>query len=86
MSCASTTRTIMPTGEVGYSISCDGSMVGMNVCFEKAGELCPTGYNIHNQNQSSGWMANGFATGSISTKGILVSCKENGKSPASLPK
>jgi len=39
-SCAISKKTYLPDGSEGYSISCDGSAVGINVCFEKAGQLC----------------------------------------------
>jgi hypothetical protein len=49
-SCAMVKETHMPDGRKGYSISCDGAAVGINVCFEKAGELCGAkGYEIINR-------------------------------------
>ena len=45
--CAISKKTYLPDGSQGYSISCDGAAVGINVCFEKAGELCGSrGYDI----------------------------------------
>lgn len=45
--CAITKETYMPDGSKGYSISCDGAAVGMNVCFEKAGDICgASGYDL----------------------------------------
>ena len=32
--CAMSKETHLPDGRLGHSISCDGSAVGMNVCFE----------------------------------------------------
>ena len=49
-SCAMVSETYMPDGSKGYSISCDGAAVGINVCFEKAGSLCgASGYDIINR-------------------------------------
>lgn len=49
-SCAMVKETYMPDGSKGYSISCDGAGVGINVCFEKAGELCKeAGYDLINR-------------------------------------
>lgn len=46
-SCAIVKDTYMPDGSKGYSISCDGAAVGINVCFEKAGDLCgASGYDL----------------------------------------
>jgi len=45
--CAIVKETYMPDGSKGYSISCDGAAVGINVCFEKAGDLCgASGYDL----------------------------------------
>ena len=45
--CAIVNETYMPDGSKGYSISCDGAAVGINVCFEKAGNLCgAAGYDL----------------------------------------
>lgn len=46
-SCAIVKETYMADGSKGYSISCDGAAVGINVCFEKAGDLCgASGYDL----------------------------------------
>jgi len=48
--CASSKPVYLPDGSRGYSISCDGAAVGMNVCFEKAGQLCGSrGYDLLNR-------------------------------------
>lgn len=45
--CAIAKETYLPDGTKGHSISCDGSAVGINVCFEKAGDLCGSrGYDL----------------------------------------
>lgn len=75
--CASTKKTIMPNGLVGYSIDCSGTAVSMNTCYEKAGELCPNGYDVHTKDQSGGWIATSSFAGATSMKGMLVSCKES---------
>ena len=49
-SCAISNKTYLPDGSEGYSISCDGTAVGINVCFEKAGQICGSrGYDIINR-------------------------------------
>ena len=80
-SCAISKQTYLPDGSVGHSISCDGSAVGMNVCFEKAGEICGSkGYKLVNREGQviySGVVLpdQGFAHfGASNTKGILVRC------------
>lgn len=75
----------MPDGSKGHSISCDGSAVGINVCFEKAGSICgargydilnregqivPSGFGYANQNQA-------FVNyGAFNTKSIMIRCRD----------
>jgi hypothetical protein len=79
--CAIAKKTYLPDGTVGHSISCDGAAVGMNVCFEKAGEICgEKGYKLLNREgqvvYSGIAMPNqGFAqVGGFNSKSILVKC------------
>lgn len=45
--CATTSSMYLPDGSKGYSISCDGALVGMDVCYKKASDICgPAGYEI----------------------------------------
>jgi hypothetical protein len=82
--CAMSKETHLPDGRLGHSISCDGSAVGMNVCFEKAGELCKgRGYDLVSRegqvvpfgtaavNQYGG----SAVVSGLNTKSILVACK-----------
>jgi hypothetical protein len=81
--CATAKKTYLPDGGEGFSISCDGAAVGINVCFEKAGSLCGTaGYNIINREgqivpygvaTASGGQA--FVNyGSFNAKSIMIKC------------
>lgn len=64
-SCAMVKETYMPDGSKGYSISCDGAGVGINVCFEKAGELCKeAGYDLINRDGQM--VPYGIGTSSVS--------------------
>jgi hypothetical protein len=83
--CAMSKQTYLPDGRLGHSISCDGTAVSMNYCYEKAGELCgAAGYDlITRENQTSPFgtasvsPSGGFGTyGAMNTKGILVACKK----------
>ncbi|WP_022667935.1 hypothetical protein [Desulfospira joergensenii] len=83
--CAISKKTYLPDGSEGYSISCDGAAVGINVCFEKAGELCGSkGYEIFNREGQYVPFAMGsvngnqaFVTyGSFNTKSIMIRCKK----------
>jgi hypothetical protein len=41
--CTSTTEIKRPDGSVGYLIAC-GASTPWSVCYERANELCPSGY------------------------------------------
>lgn len=89
--CASARITHLPDGSEGYSISCDGAAVGINVCFEKAGALCGAkGYDLISRDgqvvpfgfgsasYSGGYygQGNAFVTqGAFYNKSILVRCR-----------
>jgi len=81
--CAIAKKTYLADGSEGYSISCDGAAVGINVCFEKAGSLCGArGYSLINREgqlvpygvaSASGGQA--FVSyGSFNTKSIMIRC------------
>lgn len=77
--CAVSHQTVMPDGRKGYSINCSGSAMSWNYCYEKAGEQCPTGYDILSKDGdvNAGFGAgNGWAAGAAgSTRTLLVACK-----------
>ncbi|MGI9228810.1 MAG: hypothetical protein ACR2P9_03020 [Gammaproteobacteria bacterium] len=83
--CATSKNIYLSDGSEGYSISCDGAAVGINVCFEKAGQLCGTkGYNLINREGQlvpfgigSANNQGAFVTyGSLNTKSIMIQCKQ----------
>jgi hypothetical protein len=83
-SCATTRETYLADGRKGFSISCDGAAVGINVCFEKAGSLCKAGgYDLVSREGQIIPMgvatASGGAAfvhyGAYSTKSIMVACR-----------
>jgi hypothetical protein len=79
--CAIANKTYLPDGTLGHSISCDGSAVGMNVCFEKAGEICGTrGYKLLNREgqviYSGVYLREQGVSqfGAFNSKSILIKC------------
>ncbi len=83
--CATSKKTYLPDGSEGYSISCDGSAVGINVCFEKAGEICGSnGYDLINREGQVIPIGTGSANnqgafvtyGAFNTKSIMIRCKK----------
>lgn len=48
--CAGPSQVTLADGSVAYRISCDGTAVGMNYCFERAGKSCGAdGYTVVDQ-------------------------------------
>ena len=83
--CAISKKTYLPDGSEGYSISCDGAAVGINVCFEKAGQICGSnGYDLLNREGQIVPFGTGSASsnqafvtfGAFNTKSIMIRCKE----------
>jgi hypothetical protein len=86
--CATSRQVYLPDGSQGFSISCDGAAVGMNVCLEKAGQVCGSrGYTILNREgqtvysglaygSQQGAQSTSFAhLGGFNSKSILVRCR-----------
>jgi len=42
--CTTTQEIRRPDGSVEYLVAC-GASLGWNICYEKANEICPSGYN-----------------------------------------
>ena len=83
--CVNVTPIRMPDSNMGYSISCPPIEAGTK-CIEKAGELCPGGYQIAGSGNTfySSYSSNGqFATASAFNRPqLMVEC--NGPSAASI--
>ncbi len=76
MGCATSKEIVLPSGQKGHSIDCSGSAIPIAKCYEKAGELCPNGYNIisGNNDKTVGTNLDGSPL-FFNNKGILVECK-----------
>lgn len=74
--CTSANKITLPSGQSGFSINCSGTAVSISKCYEKAGAVCPNGYNIITSHNQSGVMSNidgrPLAT---SDKGMIIQCK-----------
>lgn len=49
VSCTTTQEIKRPNGDKEYLIAC-GAGLGWNICYEKANELCPSGYKTISEN------------------------------------
>lgn len=77
--CATASKTYLPSGEQGYSITCSGSALTWGHCFEKAGELCGAkGYTVINKSDEQGAVVGGgqygVYGGSTFQRNMLIRC------------
>ena len=76
--CASATKVTLPSGEKGFSIDCSGTAVPISKCMEKAGEVCPSGYEVISSHNERGTMFNPFQGKGeyipTSNKGMMIRC------------
>jgi hypothetical protein len=88
--CATSSRTYLPDGSQGHSITCSGSALNWGMCYEKAGQLCGSGgYNIIERSGDSNSMISGnqygIYGGSVQSRNLLVHCKNPDANTAKLP-
>lgn len=82
----SVTPVTAPSGKPGYSMKCSGWGRSIEDCYKKAAELCPHGYVIENQQQSTqGIPQQNGSTVIIQRDYMLISCKDAPK-PEDPPK
>ena len=71
--CATSTKAQGPDGRVAHVIKCEG---GIEYCWQKAGELCPSGYDVLGSNSSAvGVPMSTGGTIVTSQQSLVVSCK-----------
>lgn len=77
--CVTAKQTVAPDGRPAYSISCNGGTHDLGDCYSKAGEMCPSGFNVV-AGESGGTNFIGasggtFYGGTIPKRTIIVECK-----------
>lgn len=77
--CTRAAQIVTPDGHQGYAVSCNGSMNSTGSCYEKAGQMCPTGYNIHDGGSESRNFivasGGGLAGGTATNRHLIISCR-----------
>lgn len=81
VSCATSKEIVLPSGEKGYTVNC-GTYEGnsWSACYEKAGEICPSGYDILEKIESNDKQL--VATGNLlqtledDKRSLVISCKK----------
>ena len=56
-------KIVGPNGKTAYTMRCSGEGRTLEACYQKSGEICPTGYNI--VDRASSTVAIPLATGGI---------------------
>lgn len=64
-----------PSGRDAYSMKCSGMGRNMQACYQKAGEVCPKGYNIiENSSSSVAYMDQGTMM-MVPRREMAIECK-----------
>ena len=71
-SCATSQQVVMPSGDEANMISCGGTANQWSSCYVKAGELCPSGYDILDRSEERGMMGNSPSI----DRTLIVNCKK----------
>lgn len=78
--CATDKMISLPDGHQGHSIRCDGAALSWETCYEKAGEVCPVGYDIvAKEGEQSPVIAGnqyGIYGGARVHRTMIISCKQ----------
>jgi len=64
-----------PNGNTAYSMRCSGMGRTLGACYEKAGEICPGGYNIVDRSAGTVGMPTGGGTLIAPRESLAVECK-----------
>ena len=64
-----------PSGKNAYSMKCSGMGRTIQACYQKAGEVCPNGYNIIENSSSSLAYMNQGTLMMVPQKEMAIECK-----------
>lgn len=64
-----------PNGKTAYYMRCSGAGRTMDACYKKAGELCPTGYNIIERGSDLVAVPVNGGTMATSRRSLAIECK-----------
>jgi hypothetical protein len=64
-----------PSGRGAYLMDCSGMGRTINACYQKAGQLCPAGYNIVSQSSTPVDIPTMYGTLIASDEKMAVECK-----------
>ena len=64
-----------PNGKQGYSMKCSGFGRTLDACYQKAGEVCPSGYNIVDRSSGTVGFMNQGSFMMAPQHGLTIECK-----------
>jgi hypothetical protein len=64
-----------PNGKQGYSMKCSGFGRTLDACYQKAGEVCPSGYNIVDRSSGTVGFMNQGTFMMAPQNGLVIECK-----------
>lgn len=67
-----TSEVMLPNNQKGYSINCGG--LGISYCLNRASELCPAGYSLVGNQNSTGYIVQSAIAMPIQQTEILARC------------
>lgn len=64
-----------PDGKQAYSMKCSGMGRSLDACYQKAGEVCPSGYNIVDRPSGTVGFMNQGTMMMAPANGLVIQCK-----------
>lgn len=64
-----------PKGKTAYAMDCAGYGRTVSECYQKAGELCPSGYDIISQSSTPIGIPTAYGTIIVTDDKMAVECK-----------
>ncbi len=65
-----------PDGKQSYALKCSGYMRDWDDCYKSAGELCPSGYDVIDQQSGhKGYVATGSVLANVQSQHLMVQCR-----------
>jgi len=64
-----------PSGKQGYSMKCSGMGRSLDACYQKAGEVCPSGYSIVDRSSGTVGFMNQGTMMMAPQNGLVIECK-----------
>jgi len=71
-SCTTSKQIVMPSGDKATLVSCGGTANRWSSCYEKAGELCPSGYDILDKMEERGMIGDSPSI----DRSLIINCKK----------